>query len=211
MKTLISLCFTLFFLTHGFGQRSLFSQKYESLSSDFQIDEDQLDQYRKEGKLIIFNTEKHKTKLAKMLLDLKEGRKKTVDQDYYKNRYLIISKKTIPHHRIRYIFIDKAKFESPEKLEDYIKKVRTLLKDTAFKSVAMQYSMDYKKHVGGDSGWFKEGKTQPDFYREVTATNKLAEEIFEFEIQANHGYYFAQKTHAGMDIEEVLVLQTKID
>jgi parvulin-like peptidyl-prolyl isomerase len=177
------------------------------LSSDFQIDEEQLNQNKEQGKLVIFNSEKHKTGLARKLLKLKAGRKKIIDQGYYKNLYQVLSKQSIPHYRVRYIFIDKAKFETEEKLQAYLKKVRNLLEKTAFKSVAMQYSMDYKKHVGGDSGWFKEGKTDPVFFREVTANDKLAEEIFEFE--ANNAYYFAVKTHAKMDIEEVLVLQTK--
>lgn len=211
MKHVLSLLFLVIMTSGVLGQRSLFNQKYNRLSNDFQIDEDQLQDYRNEGKLIIFNAENHKTRLAKELLDLRQGRKKTVDRGYYKNRYKIISKQSIMHYRVRYIFIDKAKFDSTAQLQDYIKKVRELLEETAFKSVAMQYSMDYKKHVGGDSGWFKEGKTQADFFREVTAPNKLAEEIFEFDIEANQAYYFAQKTHTAIEIDEVLVLQTKIE
>jgi hypothetical protein len=193
------------------GQRSLFNQKYEALSTDFQLSESELEQYRNEGKLEIFNSEKHKTKLAKQLLKMRSGRSKKIDRGYYKNIYRILSKQDIKHYRVRYIYIDQSKFDSNEKLQEYLKKVRDLLEETAFKSVAMQYSMDYKKNVGGDSGWFKEAKTEPLFFKQVSATNRLAEEIFEFEIPENKAYYFVQKTHAPTDIEEVLVLQTKED
>ncbi len=200
-----ALCFNLY------AQRSLFNQKYESLSSDFELSESELDEYRNQGKLEIFNAEKHKTRLASQLLKMREGKKKKVDRGYYQLNYEILSKQEIPHYRVRYIYIDKSKFESEQKFEAYLDKVRRLLENTAFKSVAMQYSMDYKKGVGGDSGWFKQGKTDPNFFSGATSNNRLAEEIFEFEIAQNNAYYFVQKTHAPTDITEVLVLQTKTD
>jgi parvulin-like peptidyl-prolyl isomerase len=203
------LCFVLTQKT--LSQRNLFNQKYETLSSDFDISESQLEQCRNEGKLEIFNAEKHKTRLANQLLKMRDGKQKKVDKGYYKINYEILSKQKIPHYRVRYIYVDQTKFESAEKLEAYLTKVRSLLDKTAFKSVAMQYSMDYKKGVGGDSGWFKEGKTDPNFFTEVISSNKLAEEVFEFEIPQNNAYYFVQKTHAPTGIEEVLVLQTKED
>ena len=73
----------------------------------------------------------------------------------------------------------------------------------------MQYSMDYKKGVGGDSGWFKEGKTNPIFFQEVTNASVLADQIFEFEIPEKNWYYLAKKTHSMTELQEVLVLELK--
>lgn len=201
--------FFVFVTLCGFSQRSLFNQKYEAIASDFKLNDSKIEKLKKDGKIEIFNAEKHKSNLAQQLLKMRKGNKKKVDHGYYKIIYQILSKQSIPHYRVRYIYVDKTKFEAPEKLEAYLKKIRGLLNDTEFKSVAMQYSMDYKKHVGGDSGWFKEGKTEPQFFNEISATNRLAEEVFEFEIPENNAYYFVQKTHAQTNIEEVLVLQTK--
>ena len=207
LKVINLLFFIITFST--LGQRNLFNQRYENMASDFNLDDTELDDYKSQGKIVVFNEEKHKTKLAKKLLNLKTGKSKKEDKRFYEIVYQIIGKEDITHYRVRYIFVDKTKFENEEKLEQYLKKVRMLLEETEFKSVAMQYSMDYLKNVGGDSSWFKESKTQPEFFREVTNTNRLSDEIFEFEIPDNNGYYFVKKTHAKMDINEVLVLEMK--
>ena len=207
-KLYISLClFSICICSNA--QRNLFNQKYEQKAIDFKIDENELDNYKSKGKVIVFNEEKHKTKLAKKLLNYRKGKTKKFDKGYYKQEYQIIGKEDITHYRIRYIYVNKGKFDDDEDFDAYIDKIRNLLEKTAFKSVAMQYSMDYNKNVGGDSGWFKEGKTHPVFFKEVTNTNRLADEIFEFEISESNAYYFAKKTHSKKDIKEVLVLQTK--
>lgn len=188
------------------AQRQLLNQKYVSISEDFNIEDAQLEDYRSRGKIEIFNEEKHKTKLAKKLLSTKSGKTKVFKSDYYQTKYEVISQQELPHYRIRYIYINKDKFDTEEAFNSYADKVRELLEHTAFKSVAMQYSMDYRKRTGGDSGWFKEGKTHPEFFSQVTNTNRLSEEIFEFEIPEYNGYYFAQKFWSPKDIKEVLVL-----
>lgn len=206
MKANILLFIIIFNFSSLLAQRHLLNQKYESLSEDFKIENKQLEDYRSRGKIEIFNEEKHKTKLAKKLLSTKSGKTRVFKSDYYQTRYEVIRLQEIPHYRVRYIFIDKEKFDTQEAFNSYAGKVRKLLKDTAFKSVAMQYSMDYRKHVGGDSGWFKKGKAHPDFFNQVTNTSRLSEEIFEFEIPEFNGYYFAQKLWSPKDITEVLVL-----
>lgn len=200
-------CFLMTFCLQA--QRGLFNQHYEQMALDFKIDQNELDNYKSQGKVIVFNEEKHKTKLAKKLLRTRKGKTKTLDKGYYEIEYKVIGKEKIPHYRIRYIFIDKNKFDDEETFKTYLNKVRNLLDKTAFKTVAMQYSMDYNKNVGGDSGWFKEGQTHPVFFKEVTNTNRLSEEVFEFEIPESSAYYFAKKNYSKKDIKEILVLQTK--
>lgn len=192
------------------AQRNLFNQRYNEISQDFNIDSNKLTEYQNKGKLIIFNEEKHKTKLAKKLLKFRKGKSKKTKRAYYDVEYEVVGKEKIPHYRVRYIFVDRTKFDTQETFDAYLKKIRSLLNNTVFKSVAMQYSMDYQQNVGGDSGWFKQGKTQAEFFKNATASNKLADEIFEFEIPENNGYYFVKKTHSKKDIKEVLVVETKV-
>jgi len=192
------------------AQRSLFNQRYDQIYQDFEIGKKEFEAHQLEGKIIVFNEEKHKTKLAKKLLKSRKGKTRLVKRAYYDLEYEVIGKEDVTHHRVRYIFIDKNRFKTDDAFDEYLKKIRSLLEDIAFKSVAMQYSMDYQKNVGGDSGWFKEGKTHPGFYKNATATNKLADEIFEFEIAENGWYYVVKKTHAKKDFNEVMVVEKKM-
>lgn len=209
MKDISFVFLAIFFVCMSYGQRSLFNQKYLDLAQDFKLDPQKVEELRTEGKLTIFNQEKHKTKLAADLIKSRVGKKKKYDRGFYKGQYKIIAKEEITHYRVRYILINKNKFEDQDSFQKYLKKVRGLVDVTEFKSVAMQYSMDYNKRVGGDSGWFKKGKTHPVFFQEVTRADVLADEVFEFEIAENNWYYVAKKTHAKMDILEALVLDTK--
>jgi len=208
MRIYTLLIFSICFVQLNYGQRTLFSQKYLSLAEDFKLSQEKVDELRAEGKLTIFNQEKHKTKLASELINSRVGKSKKYDRGFYKGKYKIVAKEEIPHYRVRYIFINKNKFEE-EDFRKYLKKLRNLISKTEFKSVAMQYSMDFRKGVGGDSGWFKEGKTHPVFFEQVTRANVLADEVFEFEIPENNWYYIAKKTHAKKDILEVLVLDVR--
>ena len=200
----------LFFCTQMFwAQRTLFNQKYQSLAQDFQLSQEQLDAYRGEGRLEIFNEVKHKTSLTEKLIKANVGKTIKFNRGYEVVKFRVLAKSMLPHYRVRYIFINKNKFDDQEHFDAYLNKVRDLLSKTEFESVAMQYSMDYKKGIGGDSGWFKQGKTHPVFFEEVTMSNRLAQQIFEFEIPASNWYYIVKKTHAEIDIEEVLALELK--
>lgn len=199
--------FCLFYSTYA--QRGLFNQRYLEMAKDFDINENQLDNYKSEGDLVIYNEEKHKTRFANKLLNARIGKTKKIDKGFYKMENKVLDKQEITHYRVRYIFIDKTKFQTDRDFQNYLDKIRNLLDQTTFKSVAMQYSMDYKKNVGGDSGWFKKGKTHPIFFREATNKAKLADEVFEFEIPEINAYYLVKKTNTQMNISEVLVLQTK--
>jgi len=206
----IYLLFTFLIIGNITAQRTLFNQRYSSQAQDFKMSEKQLDKYKSDGQVIVFNEEKHKTRLAKKLLKSREGKTKTFDKGFYEEEYEVLSKQKITHYRVRYIFIDKNRFKTDDASENYIKKIRALLDDISFKSVAMQYSMDINQNTGGDSGWFKKGKTHPEFFKEVTNTKRLADEIFEFEIPENSWYYFVKKSYSKKDIKEALVLKRKI-
>lgn len=203
-------CFMIFGLFYSSDAQSvLFNQPYVTMAEDFKIDSNKLNQYKKEGKLFVYNEDKHKTQLSRMLFKIKVGKNKKIDKGFYRLNYHVLSKQKLMHHRVRYIFIDQTKFESDQDYKSYLNTIRNLTKNNAFKSVAMQYSMDYYKNMGGDSGWFKQGTTHPTFFKEVTHSTRLADEIFEFEIPEIKGYYFVKKTTPKKAINEVLVLQIK--
>ena len=135
----------LFFCTQMFwAQRTLFNQKYQSLAQDFQLSQEQLDAYRGEGRLEIFNEVKHKTSLTEKLIKANVGKTIKFNRGYEVVKFRVLAKSMLPHYRVRYIFINKNKFDDQEHFDAYLKKVRDLLSKTEFESVAMQYSMDYK-------------------------------------------------------------------
>ena len=65
-----------------------------------------------EGKLYIFNKEKHKTRLAKELFKLSKGRKKVYKTDFKKTYYKIINKAEVDYYKFNIITtklaVDKA-------------------------------------------------------------------------------------------------------
>jgi parvulin-like peptidyl-prolyl isomerase len=209
MKIVLLYLLIIFQFHLAYGQRSLFNQKYFNLAEDFNLTQETLDAYKSQGRLEVFNEVKQKTSLTKKIINSKVGKSIKFDKGYYKGKYEIVAKSHVPHYRVRYIFINKNKFEEPQQFEAYLNKIRGLIQKTEFKSIAMQYSMDYKKGVGGDSGWFKKGKTNPEFFKEVTKASLLAEEVFEFEITEENWYYVVKKTHSKMDIEEALVVEIR--
>jgi len=188
------------------AQYKLFHQSYDK-SAQFNLSENEVKDYREEGKLVVFNEEKHRSSLAVSLLEMKIG-KDIKEKDATRIRtYEVISSKKINHHRLRYIFFDANKLSKKKlrKKMDYIKK---LLEDnTSFESLAHQYSMDRNAHRGGDSGWFKKTETHPVFYEAVTDENRYANEIFEVSIPENNWYYIVKKTFSPRPIREILVLK----
>lgn len=66
--------FCLFYSTYA--QRGLFNQRYLEMAKDFDINKNQLDNYKSEGDLVIYNEEKHKTRLANKLLNARIGKTK---------------------------------------------------------------------------------------------------------------------------------------
>jgi len=211
MRIFLLFLFLIFQFHFVSGQRTLFSQKYLTLAEDFNLSQQELEAFKSEGKLEVFNELKQNTPLTRKVVNSKVGKTIKFDRGYYKSKFKVVAKRTIPHYRVRYIFINRNKFEEQEQFEAYLEKIRRLIPETEFKSIAMQYSMDYKKGVGGDSGWFKEGKTNPEFFQEVTKASLLANEVFEFEIPEQNWHYIVKKTHSKMDIQEALVLEIRED
>ncbi len=188
------------------AQYGLFHQEYDK-TAQFNIDADDVKEYRKEGELIIFNEEKHRTNLALSLLDKKVGKDMEQETPTRLRTYEVIADTEIDHHRLRYIFINGNKL-SQKMVKNRINYIKQLLDDNAsFESVAHQYSMDRNARRGGDSGWFKKAETHPVFYKAIANENRYANEVFEVSIPENNWYYLVKKTFSPKPIREILIFK----
>ena len=201
-RVFLLLSLSLITLLSAKAQYKLFNQDYDK-TRQFNLSKSDVKEYRQEGKLIIFNEEKHRTSLAVSLLDKKVGKDITQESVTQLRTYEVISSTKVKHHRLRYIFIDGNKLTKKQvrKRIDYIKR---LLDDKAsFESTAHQYSMDRNSRRGGDSGWFKKAV----FYDAVAHDNRYANEVFEVSIPENNWYYLVKKTFSPKPIREILILK----
>lgn len=198
--------YVIFFSTlTSLSQPSLFNQSFDE-TTDFGLSQKKLNEYLSRGELVIFNEEKHETKIAKEVFKKKEGKSIKNKDGIGTTTYTIITDKKIPHYRMNYIFID-GNTMSAIKVENMRKSLRKLLDDDVkFESVARQYSMDYNANRGGDSGWFKEKKTIPEFFKATNRPKLLANEIFEVNLPEMNWFYIVKKTFTPTNIREVLVL-----
>jgi len=161
----------------------------------------------KKNKLITFNEEKHKTRLAKSLFKLGVGGTTTNENEFEKTYYKIIEKNTKTYHRAAYIFLDGNKYDMKNinDLRDII--ITKYHNGVPFSFLAKQYSMDQNAKKGGDLGWFTTGDLHPDFENELLKSNHEINDIFTLDIPSQKWYYVVVKTHEPKDILEIEVLK----
>lgn len=157
------------------------------------------------GKILTFNKEKHKTRLANELFKLSKGGKKIIKSDYKTTYYKVLSKDKVIHERVNYILFDSAEKSLSEinMLRDEI-----ILKHKDgydFKTLAKYYSMDINAKKGGDSGWFEDEVMPSKFEQEVK--NHNINDIFRVDIAKDNAYYVVLKSHEPKTIEEITVLK----
>lgn len=161
----------------------------------------------KDGKIIVFNQEKHKTILANELFDLPKGTIKTVSNNYEKIYYKVIEKTQVPYYRVSYIYFDGTKLSMDDInlfRNDIIKKYNN---GAPFDFLAQKYSMDESAKKGGDSGWFKEGDGFFDFEKSVTTNTYKFESLFTVDLPQSKSYYVILQTHQPKNISEIKVLK----
>lgn len=159
------------------------------------------------GKIIIFNEEKHHTRLAYDLFELGKGGKKMYETEIEKTYYKLIDRSKVPHYRVSYIILDGNKKSMGE-----ISQLRSEIKSkyqngTPFEELAKQYSMDINAKRGGDSGWFAVGEMLPEFEDQVIHTHHKIGEIYMLDAPSKKWYYVVLQTHDKMMIEEIKVLK----
>lgn len=186
------------------AQRDLFQQRYDEYAN-FGKTEAELDALKQTGEILVFNEVKHKTKLAKTLFKKnlnKKHKEKTRTGD---KLYEVIGRREVPHYRINYIFLDGNKLSSNQ-VEALLKKIQGMHEEgIKFTSLARQYSMDIHANNGGDSGWFQEAATIPEFFAAIQNSNRLANEVFRVDLPSANWYYLVQKTYSSTSISEILV------
>ena len=161
----------------------------------------------KKNKLMAFNEEKHKTKLAQMLLELPVGTTKTIDSEFSQTHYKVVEKTKEPHYRISYIFLDETKVDI-DKIYEIRKTVLYEYENgIRFEDLAKRYSMDDNAIKGGDTGWFKEGEMPEEIDKEISDLSHDLNSIYSVRVPSENGYYIILKTYRVQTIKEVKVLK----
>lgn len=159
------------------------------------------------GKVIVFNEEKHKTRMAEKIFKMSVGSKKYFKDSPQKTYFKVIEKYEIPYYRVSCVYLDGNK-----KSIDDIKSIRnTVMSKYAqgyrFEDLARQYSMDRTAKQGGDTGWFTEGDMHPDFESAIINGSHQVDDMFTLDIPDTKSYYVVLVTENKKLIEEAKVLK----
>ncbi len=158
------------------------------------------------GKLVTFNKEKHKTKLASELFEKSIGGKKVLKTEKGTIIYKIIEKKQTQHYRASIIL-----FKSNEKPISEINSLRSfILKgirsgEHKFENLARVYSAHPTGKRGGDLGWIKKGTFSKRFEKAIA--DKKENQVFSFDEHREKKHYVILKTSGNTAIEEITVLK----
>lgn len=159
------------------------------------------------GKVIVFNEEKHKTRMAQDIFKMGVGAKKYFKDKPQKTYYKVIDKYQIPYYRVSCVYLD-----GKSKSIDEINAIRQTVmakygKGYRFEDLARQYSMDRTANQGGDLGWFTEGDLHPDFESAIINGSHQVNDLFTLDIPETNSYYVVLVTADKKLIEEAKVLK----
>jgi len=157
------------------------------------------------GKLVTFNREKHRTRLADELFKLSKGGKKVVKSEDKKTYCKVIDKENVVHQRVSYIFFDGRKMSESEINAKRTKIVSQFKQGYTFEALAKLHSMNSGAKRGGDLGWFPEGKMHLDFEEAIKSHD--TNDIFTLDITDQKWHYVVLKTHDAKPIKEITVLK----
>ncbi|WP_034058601.1 peptidylprolyl isomerase [Lacinutrix jangbogonensis] len=163
----------------------------------------------KKIRLLVFNTEKHQSSLAKELLEMPSGFTKTERTQFKKIYYKVIKKEKEPHYRISYIFFDGNKMPVDEIYRLRKQIMIKYSKGVDFGDLAKKYSMATNAIQGGDSGWVKDGELPIEIEDEANNLKHQLDDIFDVGITDDNGFYIIKKTHRLKTIKEVYVLKVQ--
>jgi len=159
------------------------------------------------GKVIVFNEEKHKTRMATDILNMSIGSKKYFKDAPQKTYYKVIEKNEIPYYRVSCVFIDGKK-NSIKDVNIIRNQVIAKYNDGyRFTDLAKQYSMDNTAKQGGDLGWFTNGDLHPEFEKQIIEGNHRKDDIFTVDVPEINAYYVVLVTQDKRLIKESKVLK----
>jgi hypothetical protein len=196
----------LFFLTISFTAQNSFIQELDSIQDETQATKFLETHKSNNGKLFVFNKEKHKTQLAKDLFKMGIGGSKVVDSEIEKTHYKIIDKYEIPYHRYSYVYLDGRDKSVSDMRQLQSKIVAKYNEGYRFKDLAKMYSMDSNANRGGDLGWFTKGNSSTELEDTIINEND-GKDIFTLEFPDKQAYYVVVRTQPTRFIEEIKVLQ----
>ncbi|MBO6606371.1 peptidylprolyl isomerase [Psychroserpens sp.] len=159
------------------------------------------------GKVIVFNREKHNTRMADRIFSMRVGAKRTFGDAPQKTYYKVIEKYAIPYYRVSVVYLDGNKISKSEINAIRSKVISKYNEGYMFKDLARQYSMDNSAKQGGDIGWFTEGDLHPEFERQIIDGNYRADDIFTIDVPETNSFYVALMTYDKRLIEEAKVLK----
>tara|TARA_R110000751_G_C13755548_1_gene478719 strand:+ start:143 stop:781 length:639 start_codon:yes stop_codon:yes gene_type:complete len=159
------------------------------------------------GKVIVFNEEKHKTRMAEDILNMSLGSKKYFKDAPQKTFYKVIEKNEIPYYRVSCVYLDSGK----KSIKD-INIIRNQIiakhqEGYRFTDLAKQFSMDNTAKQGGDLGWFTNGDLHPQFEIPVIEGSHNKGDIFTIDIPDINAYYVVLITENKRLIKESKVLK----
>jgi len=161
----------------------------------------------RKNKLITFNEEKHKTKLATTLFKLSIGAKKVNENEFEKTFYKVIDKRKSTYYRASCIYLNGAKNSMEEIDEMRAKIISQFNNGFPFDLLAKRYSKDENANKGGDIGWVLTEQISPELENQLTDDKHGLNSIFNVDIPAENAYYVVLKTHEPKDISEIDVLK----
>jgi parvulin-like peptidyl-prolyl isomerase len=159
------------------------------------------------GKVIVFNEEKHKTRMAEDILKMSVGSKKYFKGAPQKTYYKVIEKNEIPYYRVSCVYLDGTK-KSIKDINILRNQVLSKYQDGyKFKDLARQFSMDNSAKKGGDLGWFTTGDLHPEFEKPIIQGIHSTGDIFKIDIPDIKAYYVVLITQDKRLIRESKVLK----
>lgn len=189
-----------------FAQRAL-KKELDTITTVAQAEKFLETKKSRKNKILIFNEEKHKTKLATKLLSTSVGSTEVVKTEFNVTHYKVVDRTDDRHYRISYIYFDGNKIEA-SKIVEYKNNILKSYEDgVRFDDLAKRYSMDRNAKRGGDSGWLKEGSMPIEVENEAFNLDHKLGEIYTVRIPEPNGFYVILKTERIKKIKEIKVLK----
>ncbi|SFJ65022.1 peptidylprolyl isomerase [Olleya namhaensis] len=189
-----------------FAQRAL-KKELDTITTVAQAEKFLETKKSRKNKILIFNEEKHKTKLATKLLSTSVGSTEVVKTEFNVTHYKVVDRTDDRHYRLSYIYFDGNKIEA-SKIVEYKNNILKSYEDgVRFDDLAKRYSMDRNAKRGGDSGWLKEGSMPIEVENEAFNLDHKLGEIYTVRIPEPNGFYVILKTERIKKIKEIKVLK----
>jgi len=191
----------------SFSQTESFDNSLDAIQSEIEAKEFIERNKSANGKVIVFNPVKHKTRFAKDIMAMSVGTKKIDKNNPIPTYYKVIEKNETPFAKASAIY-----FDGNLKTIAEINKIRNLIikrfkNGYRFEDLARMYSMDKTAQQGGDLGWFKRGELPQRIENAIFLGNHSVNDIFMVDIPEQNSYYVILVTADQKLIEEVKVLK----